>query len=650
MKSPIFLALLGLSSWCFASEAIRAEWTFDGRPVTLPHTWNAADGADGGTPTNWPGHNSVSSQSYDRGKHVYATILKRPAENRRLFLRVPAACAKAEVRLDGRRIMEHVGAFASFGCELTPFRDGAVLEIEVDNAYDPHMPPNEGDFTMFGGLYRGVELIEKPRVAIDPVRHVRVDADSATGHVIVRVPVTGDDDAVREFDFPSPELWSPENPRLYTVRVSVGEDSEDVTFGFRTVEMRKDGFYLNGRKRVLRGVCRHQDAGPNGWAATAADEERDISLIREMGADAIRTSHYPCSRNFYDLCDRKGILVWTEVPLVDEVPADDPLFAERALQMAREMIEEHRNHPSIVMWGAFNEVYQFRKPDGTSERTVRDVVKLMHELDATRPVVGASNGDKRGLDAIPDGLGRNLYPGWYWKSAERMGEDIAEACAFEGREAICVSEYGAGGGVFTHGDPLDRPKSPGGAWHSEEYQAYFHAATYSGIKDNPCVWGSFAWVMFDAASDARKEGENHGINDKGLVTRDRQTKKDAFYLYKANWSSDPVLHLVGKRMSSTTNSAMNVLGFSNVGGVTLTVNGVVVGDQVPDKVCAVLFRGVRLSPGENRIVLSAGQYKDSSVRLFTGAGYDGRTVRVTDGSGYGSWPMIQASVKEGGEK
>lgn len=593
-------------------------WLFDGEKVTLPHTWNVVDGADGGVPTNWPGHNAVSAPSYARGRHVYSKRLADPKPGRRYFIRCPAACETAEVYVNGNKIGEHHGAFASFAFEITRALKPTDnrIEIAVDNAYDPHTPPYEGDFTMFGGLYRGVELIDRPWVCIDPTRHIRIETDPETFLVNIIIPVLGAKDRRVSFVQENAERWSPENPKLYTRQIVVGEDVETVTYSFRKVEFREGAFYLNGKRRQLRGVCRHQDAGSNGWAASAADEERDVRLIKEMGADAIRTTHYPCSSNFYNLCDHYGLMVWTEIPLVDEIPRDDTVFARRAVEMAEEMVSEHYNHPSIVMWGVFNEVYQFRDPDGSAEPVLRSVVEKLHSIDPSRPVVGASNGDKKELNAIPDELGRNLYPGWYWKSADKMGEDIDVSCAFDERKSIAVSEYGAGGSVCQHGDVLDRPLW-NSTFHTEEYQAYFHAMNYAAIKGNPKVWGSFVWVMFDLASDSRNEGMQAGLNDKGLVTRDRSEFKDAYWFYRVNWRGDDALHLVGSGATTvTTNASISILGFSNVGEVRLVVNDIEKGRQIPNETCTVLFRDVEVDIGESNVRLEAGGVSSAILRVM----------------------------------
>lgn len=588
-----------------------SEWTCDGIPVSVPHTWNAIDGADGlDVPVKQPGHNSVSSSSYRRGSRTYRRALPNLQAGRRYFIRCDGVSIKAEVRVNGRVATRHEGAFTAFTCEITDLlqASGNSLEIVADNSYDPDVPPNEGDFTMYGGVYRDVWLINKPAVCVDPLRNVRVIPDAATGRVRAEVPVSGAADSVQDFTFVSPELWSPENPKLYTLTITAGTDRVSVPFGFRTVEMRADGFYLNGVKRQLRGVCRHQDRIGKGWAVSASDEAEDIRWIKRMGADAVRTSHYPQSPTFYRLCDEQGLLVWTEIPLVDEVPVSEK-FRLLSLQVAEEMVGQNANHPSIAMWGIFNEVYQFKlKSDGTAEPLLTELRDRIRAMDPSRPVVAASNRDLERLCAIPDGLGMNLYPGWYsgyGTEPEAMRARIAKSIEASGRQCISISEYGGGACIDQHGDVFDCPK-PNARIHPEEYQAWLHHGNYAGIVDNSSVWGSFAWVMFDLGSDSRQEGSQFGRNDKGLVTGDRRTAKDAWYFYKCNWNPEPELRVVGERESRTWQATRNVVVFSNAPEVMFLLNGRLFGAKVPDKVKTCVWRDVPLRPGENTLEFRAG--------------------------------------------
>ena len=453
------------------AQPLNDGWTTNGVPVTLPHCWNVEDGTDGPTDAKCWNHDSVAGTGYARQKVVYRRELP-PSEKAR-WLRVNAASIHAVVRVDGREVGRHAGAFTAFTVEVP--QGGKVVEIEVDNFYDPDVPPICGDFTMYGGLYRGVDLLDAPETFAAPA------------------------------DLPK-------------------------------YEFREDGFYVDGAKTFLKGVCYHQDREGKGWAISAEDEESDIKLIKAMGANAIRTSHYPRSERFYDLCDKYGIYVWTEIPLVDATTASET-FRSNALNVAREMVLQHRHHKCIAMWGIFNELYLKKMPDGQAEPLVREVKELIRSLDP-RPIVAASNNPKkRELNAIPDALGLNMYPGWYGGESTDLGREIEEWRTANGRSCVAISEYGAGGSLGQAMPSPDYRPRPGGKCHPVDYQLKHHQASWAAIKANPHVWGCFAWVMFDAGSDNRHEGARDGLNDKGLVGFDHKTLKPAYEFYRSEWKS-----------------------------------------------------------------------------------------------------------------
>ena len=590
-------------------------WTLDGARVEIPHTWNAQDGADG---VGRPNGDSASARSYARRRGVYRRALSVSAKpGRRCFVRCLGASQKAVVKVNGTEIGRHVGAYTAFCFEATKFLKKAdnVLEIEMDNLVDGDVPPVQADFTVFGGLYRGVEMIETERICIDCVTDgasgVRIDADPDTGNVVAYISVDGGTNETRRFSFPDRRLWSPEDPALYTLDITVSQggctDTVKVPFGFRKAEFREDGFYLNGVKRKIRGVNMHQDMANRGWAVSPARHARDIATMKEMGADGLRTAHYPHAGDTYGECDRQGLLVWCEYPNVNNFGVTET-YRRRALDGVREMIAQLRNHPSIVAWSVANE---YRTNSVVShawlKRVVGDLAAEAKRLDPSRATAAATcRSFLSDINAIPDILGFNFYPGWYRREANEMKETIDAALAETRRASIGVTEYGAGGNIDSHASP-DARNAPLSPFHAEEYQAWVHRFNYEGLRDDPRVWGTFVWAMFDFGADARREGSQFGMNDKGLVCYDHETKKDAFFFYKANWTSSPVLHLVGKRAKSFTNEFMTVMAFWNgEGPVSLKVNGRDVGSLAPDEFKTAIWRGVRLEPGFNDIEVSAG--------------------------------------------
>lgn len=589
-----------------------AGWTADGEPVVVPHTWNAIDGADGHNGlklrTNW---DSINTPTYARRKVTYRRLLPDPTPGRRQFVRFGGVSRRTQVMVNGQLAGNHASAFTAFTVEVTKFlkNKGNVLEVICDNFIDEDFTPHSADFTLFGGVYRDVAWLETDPVCIDPVTDgadgVRLDIDPKTGHVKAFVRVLGGKDEVQEFDFPKPILWTPENPKLYEVEVKLASgDAVKVRFGFRTVEIRKDGFYLNGVKRKLRGMNRHQDRQGKGWAVSAADEEEDVRWLKRMGADAIRTAHYPQSRHFYDLCDEYGVLAWVEAPNVNFFTRTS-LYREHAHRELTEMIEQNRNHASVFCWSIFNELNDANVEDMRFlyERELPALRELAHSLDKSRPVVGVSFQRRLAcVNEVPDALGFNCYPGWYEGAAEDTTNVIRSITENVKRASWAMSEYGAGACIDQH-DEMTKRVVPASTWHPEERQAFVHWQAYKALKAAPEVWGTFVWALFDFAADRRSEGSHMGMNDKGLITYDHKTPKDAFFLYEANWSKEPVLHLVGSRMTTTTNATMSVLGFTNGGKTTLKVNGACVGIAEPDSVCGVYWKDVPLKEGENEIVL-----------------------------------------------
>ena len=589
--------------------------------VEVPHAWNIMDGADGEgvmSVEKWK-KNSSCSDSYERKRVTYSRSLPNPKSDRRYFVRCEGASITAAVRVNGETAGKHVGAFTAFCFEVTDLlkASGNVLEIDVDNFVRDDSPPVNADFTMYGGLCRHVSLIETPQVCIDPTR----DGGSGlwflpnpdTGDVEVRVAVSGAPDEVRRFKVDGFRLWSPETPVVYTQTVALASgDAVTGTFGFRKAEFRDDGFYLNGVKRKLRGVNYHQDREGKGWAVSDADREADIREIQEMGADAVRTAHYPHSDFTYDLCDRTGLAVWCEHPNVNGLRFTEA-FCANAWRQAREMVVQLRNHPSIVCWSIFNELYnKVKMTEGEPESMMEEFRDYVKGLDPTRAVAAAS--DRPGkvrLNAIPETLGFNRYPYWYDdQNSMRMLTDAIFA-ANPGRKSIAIAEYGAGGSCGQHED-AGTPCVYNGDFHSEEYEAYVHALDYRDIAADDRLWGSFVWCMYDFGSDCRLEGAKHGRNDKGLVSFDHRIRKEAWWLYKAAWSPKPVLHLVGKNWKATTNAVTTVLAFSNRDEVRLTVNGRTYPAQRPNA-GSVIWKDVSLGLGNNVIEIAADGLSERAV-------------------------------------
>ena len=632
----------------FKGEALGAvQPKFDDsawQKVSVPHTWNAV-----GEPKP-----SGSKSFYYRGPGWYRRTLEIPATKKgsRVFLRFEAASLVADIYLNGQKLGEHRGGFTAFCYEITDAVKAGpnLLAVRVANDNFPDIAPLSGDFTLFGGLYRPVNLLQTDALCISPLvdgapgvlistsevssasakvkvtthlsdqrvdkaqkAELRTRIQDGKGKTVaeLRSPLSATAEPIaQEFQLAKPHLWDGiADPYLYTVRVellSAGKTVDSVTqpLGLRTLTFDKEkGAVLNGHPYRLRGVCRHQEFGSKGWAISHADQEQDMALIREMGANAVRLAHYPHDSYFLSLCDRYGILAWVEVPNVNAV-SNSPEFTANARQQLRECILQVGNHPSIFAWGLWNEI------DGKVTDPLPLITQLKqdaHELDPTRPTTAAADirAQKtcRPTISVTDIVALNTYPGWYHADPEGMSKLLDDFNQLA-PSPIGVSEYGAGASTRQHEQGRTITPKTTGPWHPEEWQARVHEADWAAIAARPFVWGSFVWNMFDFASASRHEADLPGINDKGLVTRDRRTRKDAYFFYKASWSPTPTVYITSRRDAVRLQPETPVKVYSNAKGVTLKLNGV----RVPgEAVEGVIHRwpSITLKQGENVLEASS---------------------------------------------
>jgi beta-galactosidase len=636
--------------WKFLKDEAGGTASTDSwQTVTIPHTWNTKS-ADEGDHKGDPHFKS----GYYRGACWYAKSLDIPAgwRGKRVFIRFEAACLVSRTYLNGQVLGEHRGAFTAFCYELTPLlRFGATndLRIQVDNSPQKDVPPLGGDFNLDGGLYRPVHLVVTDPVCISPLDmaspgvylstkfltdsaaqiavrtmvsnggitptqiRVRTDIADTDGKIVAiqTQPASVDAGKTQEvlsaINLVSPHRWNGrKDPYLYKATVSLVRgpdiaDSVDQPLGLRTVQIDEEkGFLLNGRPYPIHGVNRHQDWGDQGWAATPANFDEDAQIMLDMGVTAVRLAHYPQSDYLHRLCDHNGILLWNEIPLVNSVN-NTPEFSANAEQQLREMILQRYNHPSVAFWGLCNEIGIKKGTDGPVT-LIEHLKSVAQELDPSRLTVSAIHIDNPVFDRIADHPCFNRYPGWY------AGIDTLEAQMTDGAIEIGkragISEYGAGSNTTQHQEGVLTQKRAT-TLHSEEWQTHVHELAWAAIKDNPRIWGSFVWCMFDFPSARRHEGGFVGINDKGLVTEDRKTKKDAYFFYQANWTDKPMVRIASSRMTPRREAVTQIEAFSNCDKVGLSVNGSPLGEVAPDNFRVFRWPKVTLRPGKNEVKATA---------------------------------------------
>ncbi len=591
--------------------------------VALPHTWNNLDGQDGGN-------------DYYRGKGTYEIELPKPARGKRQYVQFEGANHVADVYCNGTYVGCHEGGFSTFRFELTEHMraDKNVLKVIVDNDA-PEIYPQRADFTFFGGLYRDVSFVEVERthfalekdgtngVFVTPQDDGDTRADvflegSLEGTVKLKIKNAGgqvvasaecdldtsqEGHVVLECKVENPRPWDGrKDPYLYFAEAVLEQGGEildkvEAGYGYRSfhVDVEK-GFFLNGKSYPLHGVSRHQDREDKGWAIGKAEHEEDMRLILEMGANTIRLAHYQHDQHFYDLCDKEGMVAWAEIPFISQF-IHSKKARQNTLDQMRELIAQNYNHPSVCFWGISNEISM----GGESEElydNLRELNALAKKMDSSRPTTMAQLSllDPENVQAhITDVQGYNIYLGWYIGEVDDNGRVLDEIHEKIPQRPLALSEYGADALTTWHG------AKPENHDYTEEYQAEYHEELLKCFESRPYLWATYVWNMFDFAADARDEGGCKGRNNKGLVTYDRKLKKDAFYIYQAYWTEEPMVHLCGRRFVDRAPGERDVKVYTNGEAVTLLVNGEAVGTHTAEHHRCV-FENVPLKNGENVVV------------------------------------------------
>lgn len=622
--------------------------------VNIPHTWNAKDPFDDdGT--------SRRGISWYRKK----LLLNQSFKNKRLLLNFEGVNQVADIYINGVFAVRHKGGYTAFTVDITKLvKIGQnptenTIAIQVSNAQNDFVPPLSIGYAYYGGIYRDVWLVatdnlhfdyanygskgifittptvskSKADVAISTmiVNHASTSQSFEVVHVLynkegqeIKKTVTkqtllagaGTTVQANINNIVNPQLWSPENPYLYQVKsqlIAGGKvvDEQFNNLGFRWFSFDADkGFSLNGEKYILKGTNRHQDFKDRGDALTAADHYRDIKLIKDMGCNFLRLAHYPQAPEVLDLADKMGLLVWEEIPLVNYMNPV-PEFLDNCKDMIREMIRQHYNHPSVIIWGAMNEVLLWsdraeriqiqQNPEYLDK--VREYAKILDELvrkedpfrTSTMAMHISPDYEKYGLLAIPQLSAFNIYEGWYSGTTDGFKLTIDSIHAKNPKQPLFISEYGA------EADNRVNTEKPQRLDFTGQYQRYFHEMYLRQMAKMPYLSGTAIWNQFDF-SQPNVGGVSNNINQKGVITWDRKPK-DSYYLYKANWNSQPMVYIASRDWQNRAvakGDTATIEVYANVNEVSLTVNGKSYGTKKPNDVKKCVWKVV-LNDGDNQI-------------------------------------------------
>ena len=641
--------------------------------IHLPHTWNT---------------DAYTKKNYYQGTGWYRRRISLPQawKGKQIYLKLDAASKAATIYINGKNIGEHAGGYTACTFDLTPhlsFTSSNVLAIRVDNARQD-IAPISADFTFFGGIYRDVWLTAVPKQHFNLTNHgsdgifintPQVSEEKATIQIRGEIMNDSKEKATLElintvyhpdgslaqtqkqliklkggevFTFRNetspilqPQLWTPETPNLYRIETVLRDrktqailDHSDHYTGFRWFHFDGDkGFFLNGKPYKLRGICRHQDQKPIGVALTDEMHRRDFQLMKEMGANFIRISHYPQDDALLEMCDKFGMLAWEEIPVIDIVP-DTPGYAENCERNLREMIRQHYNHPSIITWGYMNEILLVTQRKYKTQEALKPVLertlalanrleKALKEEDTTRVSTMAFHGSNvyntTGISKITDIVGWNLYQGWYGGNFNGFDKFLAEQHHNYPTHPMIVSEYGAGSDQRLHS------LLPRAFDFSIEYQQMYLEHYLPVLENTPYICGGTHWNFINFASALRDESMPR-INNKGLVYADR-TPKDVYYYYQATWRKDiPVLHIASRDwiyrtgiQRGDTPVILPVKVYTNLPEVELFIDSKSIGKQRTQNHTATF--GVPFS-SKRPFLLAQGNYKGNRIQ-------DGLNVHFT---------------------
>lgn len=633
------------SAWQF-SEDMKGSLGENPVVVDLPHTWNIDAQA--------------ANESYNRTSAGYVKFCDIPKnfDGKTIYARFYGVSQRSEFFVNSKFIGSHNSGYTASAYDISnslTYGSSNTLWVRVSNVLDLGQMPISGDYNIYGGMYRDAELVVVPgtHICIDKYAtdgiyitpdvqpggeadvNVKVSLCLASGDKTMAVISLQDEQGITidslSFDYRTgrteekseecnfhivePHRWNGTlDPYMYKIKVRLDSKTADgkstydeVTkdFGIRVIEVDENNkFLLNGEPYEIHGVTRFEDWPIAGNALTPRQQEKDFALMKEMGVNAVRLVHYPQNDYFLSLCDKAGIIVWSEIPFTGPNGKsvkgfiDSEKFRENGKLQLTEMIYQQYNHPSVCFWGLYSEV-TLRGDDPSGY--VYELNGVAKRLDHQRLTVASSTQDGN-INEMTDIIGFNQSFGWTDGDVEDLGEWAAEVRKQFSQLKIGLSSYGAGGSTYQQmsGD-LVRPDSKG-SFHPEQWQTYLHESYWKTIKEGGYFWGTFIGSMFDHSVSYRKDGYRKGMNDNGLISFDRTDKKDAFYYYKANWNpEDKFVHLVNCHNPYKSEGTFIVKAFSNENTIALYLNGELLGDAQNNGYGVFEWPKINLKEGSNTI-------------------------------------------------
>lgn len=624
-------------AWKFTKENLSDAYKIDFQDknwntVSIPHTWNDEDAMD-------------ETPGFYRGACWYRRLIfiGEEAKGKNTIIHFDGANQVVDLYVNEKWVGKHIGGYTAFNFDITKYIQvgkSNLFAIKVDNSYYENIPPLTADYTFFGGINRPISLS-----FVNPI-HISND-DFASSGIYIKTPQVSEKEAtvaiktiianslsekttiriIQKYSNPNgvvfkvvsnklelkggetkifeanpiqiknPELWSPESPKLYSVTTTLTNNKNETiqenenNFGLRWFEFTADkGFYLNGKKLKLIGVNRHEVYEGLGNALRDEMHLRDIKLIKEMGANFLRISHYPQDQYVLNMCDKLGIITMVEIPIVNAI-TENEAFLNNSLFMAEEMVKQNFNHPSIVTWAYMNEVMlrpPFKKdPEKHAiyckevNRQAKAIEKLIRELDSNRytliPCHGSMSAYKEaGLFEIPKIVGLNLYQGWYSGIFSGFDDYLDNFHKEYPSTPIIVTEYGADVDSRLHSFLPERFD------FTAEYGNLYHEHYLKAIQDRDFVSAAAIWNLNDFFSEIRAASVPH-VNNKGITGLNRE-KKDTYLLYQANLLKKPFVAIGSNswenRAGVETQSGIcsqNISIYSNLSKVEVILNSVSLG-------------------------------------------------------------------------